>query len=366
MRHMTAARGGKMAEILREGGLWRRGGWEAVAPGEGATAAQADGSVVRLSFAVHHFEYLRGEFETRGAEVCGGRIAGFGPPRAPGAPYLARGEGRGPKPPQGEDSRGGAGLVWRTRRGSRRAAVYLGPGGGADTALLQVLLAGPPPPPGADADRPGVPDPLGGPAPPSGGASSYERRVAGALRAAGLEYETQGAVPHPLPGGRPFRLDFRVLSLGVVLEVDGEFHFPGPGRERPAVERDVYKALVVEAGGERVLRISYRGVPEFCGIRDLGAYLRGLPRGGGPAYLPDDPSYAEHRAQYARARADLCAWMVGALPAMCPPAPAPPGAPAGGRLPQSPLRAPDAPDAAGAPAGGGREAGGREPCCAVS
>jgi len=287
MKHMPQP---KMSlEILRRGSLFRAGSWMITTIAPEALGKQSDGSVMRLSFAVQEYEYVRGNFKLAERAVTGGIIAALGPPQKVPSQYLLRKDMCG---------RGGAGMIMRKTRLGMRAGVYVGEDGSADLDLVRKLLSGVETTDAATT-----------------AASTYEQLVSDALRAANLEFDTQGNIPSPVPGKRNYRIDFRILSLGLVIEVDGEYHFPGPCNI-PLVERDVYKMIYLEAHGERVLRIAYSAINDFCAIPDLADYLSSLPRDK-PSYMPDTEIYSLHRRHYALARADTCAWLSTHLSAIC-------------------------------------------------
>jgi very-short-patch-repair endonuclease len=281
-----------------------------------ACVRQGDGTYVRLGPALEQFEYIRGHFTVDASAdpviVTGGAIRGIGPPRKVIIPALAQGSQEVFATRQGCEAR--AGLVYRqaaTAKGGPRIAIYLSPDPGENEALLKNLTApqspltsAPPVLPGVDASR------------GSGLASGGERAISDILTRLGIAHELQYSIQNPVPFGLPYRADFFLPNQRLVVEYDGESHFPQRGNSRsvviPLVERDVYKALRLLELRIGVLRVSKSGLRQLSTATSssLAEIAEKSVQSRLPAYFPDGPEYAAHRACHAAAAADRTKWII--------------------------------------------------------
>jgi hypothetical protein len=282
----------------------------------GALGIQGDGSQVRLELFLKVFEYVRGTFVVDGGEVVGGTILAVGPPRT--APRGMASVGALTDPRRLAD----VGLIRRTGNGLGRLAFYLNQDSEWNEQMLDILSS-----PGPSAPRDTAPPVSSGPIAlsPSSSAASRgspisvgERSVAAALEKMGFAYETQHGIPNPIPFAPKYKVDFYLPSIRLVVEYDGEYHFPRVGVPSSGVERDVYKAMRFLEDGIGILRVAKAGIPAFerLGAVSLAEISVKSSDDRRPAYIPDTAVYDRHREVMDLAMANPRSWLMANLPAI--------------------------------------------------
>jgi hypothetical protein len=303
-------------QTLLDGKLLTDKTWVPVKPRYGALVVQGDESHVRLDLFLKIFEYLIGTFRIEGHEVVGGTLLAVGPPRVVPKGAASTGAAIDPRKLIAD-----AGLVRRIGHGSDRLAYYLSPNQAWNDriiAMLMIAIASGGPSSDKVSARPQA-------SPANGNlASNGERAVAEALDRMAVTYETQYTISNPVPFGTRYRADFYLPDLRLVVEYDGEYHFPrsfgpgGPSIPSSGVERDVYKTLRCLENDIGVLRVAKGGIREFealtaVHLAEIGKRSTTSRR---PQYMPDTVLYKAHKDSIEEAFLDSKTWLLANLPAI--------------------------------------------------